>query len=178
MNSRSNLDDPAALLRRCLIVLAVLGIAGTGVELAMIRHWGTVLQTIPWVVLVALTITTLALVRARSATAVVGVRIVAITTVAASLFGMIEHVKANFDAGPLDAVYGPRWDAMSMSSKWWDAFVKRVGPSPTLAPGVLAQIGLCLLFATMQHPVLRSTVMLRRRGRSEPLRNEHVNVDA
>lgn len=120
----------------------------------MIRHWGTTLQAVPWLVLAVLSAATIALARARSSRVVAAVRVIASFTVAASVFGIAEHVKANFDAGPLDAVYGPKWDTLSTTAKWWDALIKRVGPSPTLAPGVLAQIGLCLLFASLHHPAL------------------------
>ena len=41
---------------------------------------------------------------------------------------------------------------MTAPSKWWAAASPSVGPSPTLAPGVLAQAALCVLCAALGHP--------------------------
>ena len=65
-----------------------------------------------------------------------------------SAFGIFEHVKANYDAGPLDRRYAARWETMSEPSRWWTAASGGVGPSPPLAPAVMAQAALCLALAT------------------------------
>jgi hypothetical protein len=80
------------------------------------------------------------------------VRGLALAVVLTSAFGIFEHTLANYDAAPLDFRYTDRWATMSTTSKWWTAASQTVGPSPTLAPGVLAQSALCLLFATVGHP--------------------------
>ena len=71
-----------------------------------------------------------------------------------ALYGVWEHVESNWDAGPLDRNYADTWDTLSSSSQWWLAITKTVGPSPVLAPGALAQVGLCILLATIRHPSL------------------------
>jgi hypothetical protein len=40
--------DTATLLRRGLLLLAAVGIAGTGVELVFLRHWSSLTQLIVW----------------------------------------------------------------------------------------------------------------------------------
>ncbi|MFN8540111.1 MAG: hypothetical protein U0232_21845 [Thermomicrobiales bacterium] len=39
-------------------------------------------------------------------------------------------------------------------AQWWTAAREGVGPSPPLAPGALALVGLCILLATVRHPAL------------------------
>ena len=49
-------------------------------------------------------------------------------------------------------------DTMSSTTRWWKAVTKSVGPSPMLAPAVLVQASLCLLFATRRHPAVGRTI--------------------
>ena len=82
-------------------------------------------------------------------------RTIAIAAVVCAFFGIYEHVKSNYDLAPLDYRYTDRWPTMSSWSRWWAAANKSVGPSPPLAPAVLLYGSLCVLFATIRHPVLR-----------------------
>ena len=43
---REGADSTAALLRRALVALVVLGVIGVGVELVLLRHWKDPLQLI------------------------------------------------------------------------------------------------------------------------------------
>ena len=88
------------------------------------------------------------------------------------LYGVIQHVAANVSDGPLDAQYGPRWHTMSTVGHWWAAASGGVGPAPTLAPLVLAQIGICLALATVGHPALA-----RGRWPSEAVAIDPVGAD-
>jgi hypothetical protein len=142
------------LLRRALLAFGALGVIGTAVELAMLRHWKTGTQMIPWFIL-GLVVIAIALVAVRpTRIAVRAAQLLTVVITLGGLFGMKEHVEANFNAGPLDRVYGPKWDSMSTMSQWWKAFTHTVGPSPTLAPGVLIQAALCVALATLHHPAL------------------------
>lgn len=150
--------EPAAtvLLRRSLLVLAGASLAGTAIELAMLRHWGSPLRLVPWFALGGLA-GALALVVARPSGRTVRLaRIVAAAAVVTGVFGVVEHVVANYEAAPLDFRYGPRWAAMSAAARWWAAATKTVGPAPPLTPAVLAWAALCLWFATLRHPALGS----------------------
>ncbi|HEX3623003.1 MAG TPA: hypothetical protein VHT97_11870 [Acidimicrobiales bacterium] len=163
--------DSAALLRRCFAGLAAVGVAATAVELALIRHWTSTEQLIPWAALGALVLGLALLVARPSRGRLRAIRALTLAVVLTAAFGIFEHVHANYEAAPLDFRYTNRWATMSTSSKWWAAASQSVGPSPTLAPGVLAQSALCLLFATLGHPALATpTVELDPAGEGEPAR--------
>jgi hypothetical protein len=145
-----------ALLRRCFLALAVTGIAATAVELALSRHWTSAIQLIPWYALGALAVAALLLAVRPGRRSVRIVQVLAVVVVLTSFFGIFEHVLANYDAAPLDFRYSSKWATMPATSRWWAAITESVGPSPTLAPGVLAQAAVCLFFATLGHPALTS----------------------
>jgi hypothetical protein len=133
--------------RRLFLVLAGLGLAGTAVELAMLRHWDSTSQLVPWGGLLVLAVA-LVLLATRPST-VGAVRVLLLVVVACGVVGVVLHVKANYDAGPLDFRYTTRWPAMSPVSKWWAAATETVGPAPTLAPLALVQTALSAWFATL-----------------------------
>lgn len=149
--------DPAAPFRRYLLVLAALGVLGTAIELAMLRHWTTTVQLVPWFALGAVAVAVAALWLRPSRRTVALARVLAVAVTLAALFGMWEHVRGNYEAGPLDRRYTYTWDTLSPTARWWKAVTKSVGPSPMLAPAVLVQASLCLLFATRRHPALSRT---------------------
>ena len=154
MAARATTAGPVELLRRGLILLTVLGVTGTAVELAMQRHWKTAIQLIPWYTLAAVAVGVVLLVaRPRRAT-VWSVRAIVVVVFVSAGFGVYEHVRANYDAGPLDFRYTERWTTMSAPARWWVAATNGVGPSPPLTPAVLAQAALCLGLATLHHPSL------------------------
>ena len=134
-------------LRSGFLVLAGLAVAGTAVELAMLRHWDGLLQLIPWFTLGVVTVAIVLAARGRTGLA----RLLALAVFAAAAFGIWEHTLANYHAGPLDFRYATRWATMSAKSRWWAAFTETVGPSPTLAPLVLAWSSLCVWFATLKN---------------------------
>jgi hypothetical protein len=138
-----------ALLRRCFLGLAAAGVAGTAIELALSRHWTSAVQLIPWYTLAVLTVALVLAARSPGPRTVRAVRLLAVLVMLAAAFGIYEHVLANYNAGPLDFRYTQRWASMSATSRWWAAMSEAVGPSPTLAPAVLAQAAACLLFATL-----------------------------
>ncbi|HJV08791.1 MAG TPA: hypothetical protein VJ653_03895 [Acidimicrobiales bacterium] len=144
------------LLRRCFLALAVVATAGTAVELALSRHWTSAIQLIPWYIVGGLAAGALLLMARPRPWAVRAVRVLAVVAVIGAAFGVYEHVLANYHAGPLDFRYESKWSTMSAGSRWWAAISESVGPSPTLAPAVLAQAAACLLFATLGHPALGS----------------------
>jgi hypothetical protein len=124
-------------LRRALAALAWVSIVGTAVELAMLRHWGTFTRTIPWLILAVLAGALVAATgrttrRRRAAQVLAGVG------TAGTVYGIVEHVRSNLASAPLDFRYADRWAGMSPLSRLWAAASGAVGPSPTLAPAVLA----------------------------------------
>ncbi len=134
--------------QRGFAALAAAGIAFTTIELALLRHWSTPAQVIPWFVLAGLGLALAAVITRPSAVVVRVVRVVAAIAATAAAYGVYAHVRANYDAGPLDFRYAVKWAAMSPLSRWWAALTESVGPSPVLAPAVLAQTAACLLLTT------------------------------
>ena len=142
------------VLRRCFIALGALGVVATAVELAMLRHWETAVQLIPWVALAVISAALVVLAARPTRGTVRLVRGLAVLVLLTAGLGVVEHVIANYNAGPLDFRYSARWATMSARSRWWAAFTESVGPSPTLSPLVLAWSALCMVFATVDHPAL------------------------
>lgn len=145
----------ARSLRFALLGLAALGLAGTAIELVLERHWDGAIQLIPWPFLATGLAALALLLAAPSRSTVLVARVLATALFVGAAVGIWRHVAANYDAGFLDFRYAERWPTMSGLDRWWHAATKTVGPAPVLAPGVLAQVGLCLLFATIRHPALR-----------------------
>jgi hypothetical protein len=139
------------LVRRALIALTGIGILATAFELASERHWNGFEQLIPWLALVVLTAAALLLLlpNGRGTTAA---RLLALVVLASSIYGVVEHILANFDAGALDQRFADTWDSLPLLEQIWLAVTKTVGPAPALAPGVLGQTALLLLLATLCQP--------------------------
>jgi hypothetical protein len=138
----------AALVRRGLYALTVIGILATAFELATVRHWLDLEQLIPWVALVVLAIATvLALVPVRRGRIAAG--LLALLVLGASVYGVLDHTVVNYNSGPLDQRFADTWDSLSATQRWWYAFTKTVGPAPTLAPGILGETAVLLLLANL-----------------------------
>ncbi len=144
----------ATLLRRSVLLLALVGLVGAGVELVFLRHWKAATQLIVWPTLVALAVGFVLLVRRPSRRSVVWARRLAVAVALVAVVGVVLHALANVDAGPLDRVFATRWSEMSAIEQWWEAVTGGVGPAPVLAPGVLAEVSLALVIATLRHPAL------------------------
>ena len=140
--------DTAALVRRGLVALTVIGILATAFELATERHWNGLEQLIPWVALVVLAAATVVqLVPGRRG--VPAARVLALLVLGASAYGVIDHILVNYNSGALDQRFANTWDSLPLLEQLWLALTKTVGPAPTLAPGVLGQTALLLLLATL-----------------------------
>jgi hypothetical protein len=148
--------DDASVLRRSLVGLVVIAIAGLTAELLVERHWGTPIRLVPWLALVALAYAALLLMRRPTAAAVRRARLLAGAVMIAASVGVALHINENYVAGPLDQRYEQLWAGMTEIERWWAAFSKAVGPAPTFAPAALALVALVLLIATQRHPALRA----------------------
>lgn len=141
------------MLRRGLLALGALTGVGVALELITERHWkGS--QLLAWGALALAAVALGLLLGQPPARRVRVARLLAALVVATAAVGIWRHVVANYDAGPLDYRYAQSWFGMPALDRWWTAARKGVGPSPPLAPGALALIGLCALLATARHPAL------------------------
>lgn len=141
--------------RRAMLLLAAAAAMGTAVELAMLRHWDGLEQLVPWATLAAVAVGIVVVAAGQTRAATLVGRTIGIAAGAASLLGVYEHIAANFRSGPLDFRYTDRWPTMSEWSRWWAAATGAVGPSPALAPAILALAGACLAFATLGRTTAR-----------------------
>ncbi len=136
------------LLRRGLLGLAGLSVLAIAFELAAERHWSNAVQLIPWAVLVVL-VAAIGLATSPRPRLILAARVLAALALAASAFGIYEHVADNYQVGELDAVYSNSWAYRSIPDRVYLAFTKSVGAAPPIAPGALGQAGLLVLLATV-----------------------------
>ncbi len=135
-------------VRRSLLALTLIGIAATAFELGTEHHWNGLEQLIPWFALAVLTVAlVLAVLPSRGVRLLAGV--LALVVLGASVYGVLDHITVNYNSGPLDQRFADTWESLSASQRWWYAATKQVGPSPPLAPGMLAQTALLLVLATV-----------------------------
>lgn len=140
--------EPAALaaLRRILLAVVLVGIAGLGAELFLLEHYDGVWQ---WVPIVALGIG-LALgvaVGVRPGRGVLlAFRAVMVAFLVAGVVGVYMHLAGNaeFERESDPAIRG--------AALLWESLR---GATPSLAPGALAQLGLVGLALAYGHPALR-----------------------
>lgn len=132
-----------------MLALTILGVVGTAVELAMLRHWDGLIQLVPWFSLGVVVIALGLVVVRPGRRSIRAARLLAAVVRSAPRSAPTSLVKANYDAGPLDFRYSERWTTMSATSRWWTAATGTVGPSPSVAPAVLAWSSLRLLLATV-----------------------------
>jgi hypothetical protein len=144
----------AERLRMALLGLVGFSALGLALELAVERHWTQPIQLVAWGAVLALAITVGLIFRARSVARVRAAQILAAAVVLCAALGTWEHIAANHDAGELDYRYGATWDQLPVTTQWWLALSKAVGPAPPFASGALAVAGLGALLATLDHPAL------------------------
>ena len=121
-------------------------------ELALLRHWDNGLALIPFAALAVLTIAIILVARRPDARAITAARALATAVLVTSAIGVLIHIRANYEAAPLDFRYTDSWPTTSEPVRWLLAATDTVGPSPTLAPAAIAFMALALLLATIHHP--------------------------
>jgi len=134
-------------LRRFLLVFSVLLFGGTVVELLLVKHWGDVVQLIPFALCGLGSIAALlVLLRPRRAT-LLGLRVCMGVVVCGSLFGIYEHLSNNIAFQR----------EIKPSAPTADVLVSAVaGGNPLLAPGTLAVAAVLALAASYNHPALEN----------------------
>ena len=136
------------LVRRGLLGLTALTVLATAFELATVKHWHGLEQIIPWAALVLLAVATV-LTLLPGGRGRVTARAMALLVLVASIYGVLDHIAVNYNSGPLDQRFADTWDSMPLIERSWYAVTKTVGPSPTLAPGVLGLGGTLMLLVSL-----------------------------
>jgi hypothetical protein len=153
---RPDAPDLATTLRQGILGLAALGLVGTAVELVFLRHWSSALQLVVWPTLVLLFGAWWAVGLRPTPVRVRRARWLALSVLVIAALGVVVHVWANLDAGPLDQDYETTWATLPAIQQWFLAITGGVGPAPVLAPGVLAEIALAIGLATVGHPAIET----------------------
>lgn len=135
-----------SLLRRGLLALLAIGVAGALTELVLLEHYEEPIQWLP-VALLALTLLTIVWhwVGGRRAS-VRALQVLMLLFVIAGTVGTVLHGKENIEA---EQDVNPGTSGMSF---YWE--VVR-GDLPLLAPGVLIHFGLMGLLFAYRHPALK-----------------------
>jgi hypothetical protein len=142
-------NDPLSTIRRLLLALVAFGLVGSGTELVLLAHYEDSAQLVP------LFFIALALVVITGHTMIGGsgslllLRVVMSLLVAAGLLGVVLHYRGSMEF-QLE---------MDPTVSGWPLFVKvlQAKAPPTLAPGVMAQLGLLGLLYTYRYPADRSS---------------------
>ena len=133
-------------LRTLLLLVAVIGMAGTAVDLLLLEHYEDIWQAPPLIVVgLGLVVAGWAW-YSGSATAVLAMRITMVLFLATGAAGLVLHYDGNSE---FQREMDPALDG-------WALFVKviRAKAPPALAPAAIIQIGLLGLLYTFRHAAL------------------------
>ena len=138
--------DTLTVLRRMLIALILIGLAGMILDLVLLKHYESGFQILPLALLGIGLLATLWLALGSGAARVHLFRSLMGLTVAVGLTGFLLHYQgsAEFQTETYPDLAG------------WKLFLKVVTSTspPALAPGAMVQLGLLGLLATLRHPSL------------------------
>ncbi len=133
-------------IRRILLALVLLGIVGLIVELLLLEHTESATQLIPFVVLGAGLVATIAQMARPSRRTLRFFQGVMLLFIAAGLLGLVLHFRGNMgferEDDPTLRGFALLWQSLR-------------GGIPLLAPGAMAQLGLLGLVFAFRHPLLR-----------------------
>lgn len=133
-------------LRRVLLVILLLGMAGTTTELLLLRHDEDATQLIPLILLGAgyAVVAWNALTRTRLS--LMTLQILMVLFVVSGVLGMVLHYQANVEMS-LEV-----FPELAGGKLLWQ--VLKAKTPPALAPGVMAQLGLIGLAYTYRQPAI------------------------
>ena len=138
--------DPSAAIRRFLLAVIVLGLCGTGVELVLLEHYEDSWQLVPLFFIVLALGTIVSHLAAGGPGGIGLLRLAMAMLVVVGAIGVAIHYNGSLEF-QLE---------MDPSQSGWPLFMKvlHAKAPPTLAPGVIAQLGLLGLIYTYRHPAL------------------------
>jgi len=134
-----------AIVRRILFGILVLGLAGTEVELLLLKHTDGIWQLVP-VLLVGASLLAVAWVGLSQGSGSLQVfRAMMLIFVLSGLAGLLLHFRGNL-------AFERESDPSLAGAALWHRAV--MGATPTLAPGTMIQLGLVGLAFLFRHPRL------------------------
>jgi Na+/alanine symporter len=136
------------IIRRVLLAILVIGMAGTSIELLLLKHVEEATQLVP-LVLLGLAFVSVAWHAARpSVSSVMTLQIVMVLFVASGLIGMVLHYQANVE-------FQHEMDrSLAGMPLFWKVMAAKAPPA--LAPGSMSQLGLIGLAYSYRYPVERT----------------------
>jgi hypothetical protein len=134
MGARRVGADGVELLRRWVLGVLVLGLAGTGTELVLLEHYEQPLQFVPLVLIVAAVAAIIWQVARNDAASLRALEIIMALFVLAGFAGVAAHFHGSAEF-QLDL--NPSMTALELVEK-----VMRAKAPPLLAPGMMLQMGL------------------------------------
>lgn len=146
MNVHATPPDMVTLMRRAVFAILTFAMVGTVVELWLLEHTEDVWQWIPLVLILLALLIQVWIVVFPSRWGVLAFRGVAAAFLAAGTLGLILHFTGNaeFELEMYPSLTG------------FDLFREAIGgATPTLAPGVMLQLGLLGLLYSFRHPELK-----------------------
>ena len=140
--------EPSTLasLRRILLAILLLGMAGTTTELLLLKHDEGAIQLVPLVLIGAGYMTIAWHVVDRGRVSVRSLQVLMILFVASGIVGIVFHYRANVE---FQLETDPALQGATLAWK-----VLQAKTPPALAPGVMAQLGLIGLTYAYRHPAL------------------------
>jgi hypothetical protein len=140
--------EPTTLgtLRRVLLAILLIGMAGTTIELLFLKHVEEATQLIP-LVLLAFAFISVGWHAARpSVSSLMTIQITMVLFVAAGLIGMVLHYQANVE-------FQHEMDkSLSGMPLFWKVMAAKAPPA--LAPGSMSQLGLIGLAYSYRYPIV------------------------
>lgn len=136
---------PAGWLRRALLGVLAVGLAGTLAELLLLGHWEDAWQWVPLALLGAGLVAVAWHARQRGPASLRVLQAVMAACVAAGVLGVVLHYRGNaeFELERVPELTG------------WPLFREAMtGATPALAPGAMVQLGLLGLLYAFRHPAL------------------------
>jgi hypothetical protein len=133
---------PLRAVRRFLCVILILGMAGTAVELLLLKHDEDRIQLIPLVLLAAGLVAVIAHALRPSASTAGAIQVTMAAFVAAGIAGLYFHYRANVE-------FQLEGDPSLAGRALWMKALEAKAP-PALAPGVMVQLGLLGLAYTFR----------------------------
>jgi hypothetical protein len=158
MEARRVGADHVELLRRWVLGVLVLGLAGTVTELVLLEHYEQPLQLVPLVLIVAAVAAIAWQVMRNDAASLRAMEIIMVLFVLADVAGVAAHFRGSAEF-QLDL--NPSMSAWELMEK-----VMRAKAPPLLAPGMMLQMG--LLGLAYVYSDVRHRARIRRMFRSKP----------
>lgn len=128
-----------------LLVILLLGLAGTGAELILLEHYGDGWQMVPLALIGSVLAVLLWHGATRGAASVITLQVLMALFLISGIAGVLLHYKTN-------AEFEQELDPTLAGAALWKEALS--GATPALAPGAMIQLGLIGLLYTHRHPRL------------------------